>query len=268
MSRLLAVTLAVVLVGTGCASRETPKEPARPRPPLTPQNIPPPPPSNPPVRSESPPRLREMLPGVRADIEARLVEFDGIVPINCHDPRTPDVYLEVIVCTPDTKEHESLVMTKAKASNIHAALLAIGLTPGSAGNWKFEDRKFIPVPPTGPGVDVRLAYRDATGKEIESPAGDWVVNASNGAPFGSAASGDHGWVFAGSRMAMHQGKEYYDADGVGTVVGLVTFGSETVAWKRVISHEAEINEPEWIANRAKVPAYGTKVTVRLRPSER
>jgi hypothetical protein len=111
-----------------------------------------------------------------------------------------------------------------------------------------------------------LVYRDKDGKEIETPATEWIINAATKAPFGVSKGTDSGWVFAGSRMATHEGKEFYDADGVGTVVGLCTFGSETVAWRRVISPEAAIDEPEWIADPTKVPAFGTKVTVRLRPA--
>lgn len=257
----LLALLGTVLV-CGCSTKEAPPPPPREHAPLTPDTIPPPPPSMPPVRSS----MREILPGVRADVEAKVVEFDGIVPIDCHNPRTPDVYLEVVVCTPDTKEHESLVMTRAAASNIHAALLAIGLTPGTPGSWKFENKTFTPVAPTGPGVEVTLVYKGADGKDVEASPADWIVNASNKARFADQPASGRGWVFAGSKVAKHEGKEFYDADGVGTVVGLCTFGSETLALKRVISPDASIEEPEWIADTAKVPAFGTKVTVRLRPA--
>jgi hypothetical protein len=213
--------------------------------------------------------LHEFLPGVRADLGAKLVEFDGVVPIDCHNPKTPDVYLEVTVCTPDTKEHEALVMTKVKAASVHAALLAAGLEPGAPGQWKWEEKKLVPVAARGPGVDVRLTYKGADGKEVESPATDWIVNATTKAPFvppgaGGDGSAERGWVFAGSRMVSHEGKEFYDADGVGTLVGLCTFGSETIAWKRVISPDSNVDEPEWIADPSRVPPFGTPVTVRIR----
>jgi hypothetical protein len=233
-----------------------------------------PPKSTPPTDTSArpPSALREILPGVRADLAAKLVEFDGIVPLDCHNPQTPDVFLEVTVCTRDTKEHESLVMTRATASNVHAALLAIGLQPGAPGRWNYENRTFTPVPPRGSPVRVTLAYFGADGKEIEAPATDWIINAATKAPFqsGSGAPGrseeSDGFVFAGSRMAKHEGFEVYDADGVGTVVGLCTFGAETVAWSRVISPDSDVSEPEWIADPAKVPAFGTPVVVRIRPA--
>jgi hypothetical protein len=209
------------------------------------------------------PGLREILPGVRADIAARFIEFDGTVPIDCHDPRTPRVYLEVTVCTPDSKEHETLVVTKVKPSTVHAALLAIGLQPGEPGMWKWEDRKLTAIPPAGAPLEVLLVYKDKTGREIEAPSADWVINAETKARFG-AAGGERGWVFAGSKMVKREGQERYDADGIGTLVGLCTFGAETIAWKRVISPDSEVQEPEWIADPEKVPAYGTAVTVRIK----
>jgi hypothetical protein len=208
--------------------------------------------------------LRELFPLVRGDIEKRIIEFDGIVPIDAHDPRTPRVYLEVTVCAPDTKEHESLVMTRALASHIHAALLAIGLSPGKPGGFSWENETMTPVHPTGDSVTVSFIFDDADGQRREVPATGWIINAETREPF--AASGAGGFVFAGSVMRTRQDREVYDADGVGTIVGLTTFGAETIAWREVISPDSQVHAPEWIANPAAVPKQGTAVTVRLRPA--
>ncbi len=253
-------TVVLATLATGCANKPA----AQSSPPARPAAAP----DTPASPSSPAPDLRELFPLVRADITARLVEFDGIVPINCHDPVTPNVYLELVACTPDTREHESLVMTRARPSHVHAALLAIGLQPGVPGWWKYENKKLIPIPPRGDGLDVRIAYRDASGKEIECPVTDWIVNANGGAPFGPR-DGDTsrpGWVFSGSVMAVRRGREVYDADGAGTFIGLCTFGSEVIAWRDTISPEAAIEEPVWIADVKKVPAAGTPVLGRIRPA--
>jgi hypothetical protein len=202
---------------------------------------------------------------VRADVKAGLVELDGVVPLDCHDPATPIVYLEVIVCTPDTKEHESLVMTRARPSHVHAALLACGLTPGAPGSWTWDAaaRTLREHAPAGDRVTVSIAYRDAGGREAEVSAADWIVNAHDARRL-HAGEGAPTWVFAGSVMARRAGREVYDADGTGTLVGLATFGMETIAWPDVFSHEAAISEPEWIADISRVPSYGTPVVVRIR----
>ena len=211
--------------------------------------------------------LREFFPFIRADVAGRLIEVDGVVPIDCHDPNTPDVYLELVACSPDTREHESLVMTRAKASHLHAALLAIGLTPGEPGSWRVESRKLVAVPPRGDPLEVRIAYRDAEGHEIECPIAEWVVSAETHKPFLASDPAAPSWVFAGSVIVKRQGVEVYDADGSGTVIGLTTFGSEVIAWRDTISPEAAVDAPEWIADVRKVPAAGTPVIVRIRPAK-
>jgi hypothetical protein len=203
--------------------------------------------------------MRELFPGVRADLGRKIVEFDGTVPIDVHDPKTPIVYLEVAVCTRDTKEHETLVATSVKPSEVHAALLAAGLEPGQPGSWKWDDKKIVPIPPQGPPLKVTFVY-DKDGKPVEAAATDWVVNAESGEGF---AKPSEGWLFAGSVMRSRQGQQVYEADGAGTLIGLATFGTETIAWKRVFSPDSEVDEPEWIANVKLVPPVGTKVTVRL-----
>lgn len=262
---VLAIALAVVCGGCSRPKPQSPADPPSPPPPPTaqaPKDSPPAPPALP------EPSLREVFPFIRADATARLVEIDGVVPIDCHDPATPRVFLELVACTPDTREHEVLVLTKAKPSNVHAALLAIGLAPGVPGSWKYEDKKVLPVPPRGDGIEIGIAYRNAAGKEIECPVTDWIINAETGAPFKPrpGVSGPR-WVFAGSVFAKRQGREVYDADGTGTLIGLCIFGSEVVAWCDMISPEAAIEEPVWIADIKKVPAAGTPVILRLRPAK-
>lgn len=223
----------------------------------------PPPPaaeSGPPARAQG---MREIFPHVRFDKDARIVEIDGEVPIDCHNPKTPRVYLEVTVCTRNSKEHETLVVTDAKPSHVHAALLLAGCIPDTPGSWRMNGNDLVRIQPEGGRLGVMIAYTGADGLEVSAPAQDWVVNAR-----GNARLSDEGpiaWIFAGSRMVQYEGREYYDADGTGTLVGLTTFGSETVALARVLSPDSQVDEPEWIADRAKVPAYLTKVVVRISP---
>lgn len=201
---------------------------------------------------------RQPFPHIRVSAEARTVEFDATVPITLDDADAPFVYLELIACTPDTKEHETLVVTPALPSHIHAALLLIGLEPGAPGAWEWQDDELVPAPPSGPRVRVEFVYTGADGAEVVARPQDWIVNAATNEPF---PAGD--WVFAGSRIIEWQGESFYDADGAGTLIGLTTFGSEVLAWPTMISPEAAVEEPVWIANPRTTPPMDTRVVVRL-----
>lgn len=252
-----------------------PSQPTPPAPtaPTTPTPTAPTPPPTPPPPAPTPTAVaaggpREVFPGVRVDVAAKVVEFDGIVPFDAHDPETPLVYLELVACTPDTREHESLVMTRADAAHVHAALLLIGLEPGKPGSWAWDGTTLSTKLPTGPALDVLLVTRDAAGAEVVATPQSWIVSARDGKHFGAGDLGPGklgGWVFAGSLVRTRQGREVYEAQGAGTLIGLTTFGSETIAWKSVISPEAAVDEPVWIADKSVVPAMGTPVTVRIRP---
>jgi hypothetical protein len=121
--------------------------------------------------------------------------------------------IEVFACVEKTKEHEAIVATRSTARLIHAALLAIGLDPGSPVSFDPEY-----VPPKGPQVSVRVRWKDAAGKEQQMRAQEWIRNARTGKPL------DTDWVFAGSSFWRdpNDGVEYYQADG-GDVICVSNF---------------------------------------------
>ncbi len=202
--------------------------------------------------------LREVFPGVRLDREQRLVEFDGRVPIDVHEHEQTLVFLEVVVCTPDTKEHEALVVTDALPSHVHAALLAAGFESGTPGDWEWDGQTITTIPPTGDRLSIAFTYENVAGEIVTAPANEWIVNVDTNERLPTPE-----WIFAGSRIVEWEGQEFYDADGTGTLVGLATFRSETVALHQVLSPQEEMQEPEWIASRDLVPAMWTPVTVRI-----
>lgn len=206
--------------------------------------------------------LTEILDGVRIDPERRLVEFDAVVAVDCHDPETPVVYLEVICCTPDTREHEALVVTRIPPSFVHAALLAVGGEPGRPGGWRREGETIVPTPPSGSRVLISFVVRDGAGREVVHDPAEWIVQLDTGRTLREVMA-DTAWVFAGSRLREFGGREVYDADGTGQLIGLHTFGSETIAWMHIESPEAAIDEPQWLTNNDLLPAIGTPVVVRL-----
>lgn len=208
-----------------------------------------------------PDNFREVFPHVRIDAEARTVEIDASVPILADDPDAPNVYLELLVCTPNTREHETLLVTPARPSNIHAALLLLGLEPGKPGAWDWNEGALTSTPPTGPPLDIRFVYTDDAGVEHADHPSTWIRAHNAGEPFPVGS-----WLFAGSRIVTHNNQEFYDADGTGVVMGLTAFGSEIIAWPAMISPEANVNDPLWTANPDTVPPLDTNVTIRISPA--
>lgn len=200
----------------------------------------------------------EGLPHLRFDAGAKRVEIDAKVSLEFNDPPGAKIYLEQVACIPDTKEHEVLLVTRAKPSHVHAALLAIGLEPGKPATWTQEGGKVIPHPPQGSKVRVEFVFDDDAGNEVVKTPADWVVNARNGEAWPEGE-----FVFAGSVVRERDGRANYLADIEGTLIGLTSFGTEVVAWPRVISPDSQIDEPEWIARGAAIPRMGTPVVIRL-----
>ena len=170
-------------------------------------------------------------------------------------------WLEQAVCKAGTREHESLLAVAVAPSNIHAALLLIGLEPGAPGEWR--------AAPDGSGAVQRILPRG-------SPLELWVRTSAGVVPLSSWIHDPvHGhafpvqpWVFAGSRVrsntkSMGPG-EHYVADRTGSVVGIVTFGDETIACTSVLSDQAELDAPAWQANSERMPEPGTRVELLIR----
>lgn len=270
-----------------------PPAPPAPAPPLSPQTPPSPAPKDPPAAipagaTKNAPKsgLHELFPGVYADLEAKIVEFDGVIsPMLVKDEKAPSFFLESIVCSPDTREHESFVVSKVKPSHIHAALLATGLKPGSPGSWTFKDNKLTPVDPSGDRVTMMFVAADKDGRQTEHDPLDWIVREKDQKLFRDLEKTvpvknapdekdvppppSPGWLFAGSKLRKRtdekgETKEVYDADGSGTIVGLTSFGSEVITWSRMISPDASVQAPEWVADFSKTLPANTKVRVRIK----
>jgi hypothetical protein len=112
--------------------------------------------------------------------------------------------IEFFACSEGTKEHESIVATKASARLVHAALLAIGLEPGTPVSF---DPEYVAA--AGPRVLVRVRWTEADGRSTSVDGREWVRNTRTGAAL------DTDWVFAGSSFWTDpaDGTEYYQADG-------------------------------------------------------
>lgn len=178
-------------------------------------------------------------------------------------------FLEQYVCSPSTREHESLFVFEGKASELHAALLLAGFKPGAPGSWREVpppegqpndgNQQFAAVPPTGDAIRITAVLPDGT----EHPLTHFV-RASPLTP-NTDARPPNDFVFAGSRFRADRrtGVERYLADGSGSIIGLVTFGDETIAAVEVVPDQISVAPPVWEAFTERMPKPGTKLMLRI-----
>jgi len=205
------------------------------------------------------PAWTALTPLVRVDRAARTVEFDAVAVLDVG-------FLEQLVCTVGTREHEAIFAFEGKPSEVHAALLLVGAEPGRPGRWRevaAADGSIAieGVPPEGTELALEVQFPDGAVRPI-----DWFVRAS---PISRATSATppSRFAFAGSRFLRNQRTqaERYAADGSGSLVGLVTFGDETIGAIEVIPDSAQAAAPVWEVFTERVPAPGTRVKIRARP---
>ncbi len=176
-------------------------------------------------------------------------------------------WLEQVMCSPGTREHECLLVSNVQASHIHAALLLISLEPGQPGRWVQEGDLVVLDEPQGAAVDISIRYVDSrTQKFIEAPVAEWIADVGTHEQFP-----DSTFVFGGSIMIegedADQSGSNYMADHTGSLIGLVTFGDELLGARQVIPDSESVHAQEWVVRKGHVPPLGTMVEVLLKPAE-
>lgn len=223
-----------------------------------------------PAGGASNPTLQDSLqrlnfPGVTINLREQCVDVDSAVCLHRGA-------LELVACTPGTKEHESIVRIEAKPMHIHASLLLLGAKPGSpARRQQLEDQaaRWIDIPPSGGPVDVFLVLEGKAGQIVEHPISDFIAASSK--RFDGSASPDqeakfptHTFLFAGSVLyGDGPGPRRYASDQSGNVISLSTFGDELLCLPAIHSQDNEALV--WQVNATNLPAVGSNVTLRLRP---
>lgn len=206
---------------------------------------------------------------IHIDVKNHWVEFDAKVCLQ------DAPMLEALVCTPMTREHESLLVSEAKPSQIHLALLLLGLEPGAPRSIRWVgpqgDQPMV-VPAKGPEVELFFIFKTKvkTGEpgaekeveqEVEIPANQWLIDAKT-----KKESINDRWLFTGSRMIKDiEGGMTYMADGEGNIVSLVHFGDEVLAPHGKKTKENNSEGEDLVCNTPKIPAVGTPVKVRIKP---
>jgi hypothetical protein len=180
------------------------------------------------------------------DREKQRVYLDGYVAM-------VDGPLEMFACPMGTKEHESIIGSLARASEVHAALLAVGAKPGTPVEYV---PKFVPA--TGQRIRVWITYRDTEGKFQVTDARRWVRNMVTHEQM------DSDWVFAGSGFWKDpsDGREYYRADS-GDMICVSNFN--TAMMDVPINSSAEADSLQFSPFSERIPKRGTPIRLVLVP---
>ncbi len=187
---------------------------------------------------------------VRIDTAAKTVEIDTTVALTQGD-------LELLLCLTGTKEHESILVSDAKPSHVHAALLSLGLAPGRPGQWlSSANAEPIYLAPAGPSVEISLRYASAGAGVQTVPADQWIRSENH-----PAGARKLRWVFAGSTFLNTRG---YPADQSGETIALANFPNAVLDVPFASSDSAA--ELAFAANTQAIPPVGSPVTVVLKPT--
>jgi hypothetical protein len=161
-------------------------------------------------------------------------------------------YLEHLMCSKGTKEHEAILATDAVPHQIHAGLLLTGAEPGHPVRFvpKFE-------PPAGTAIAIELEWRQG-GRSYKADARSWVKDEKAKAPLAID------WVFGGSEVYEDPAtkKPVYAAD-EGDLITVANFGNAILDLP--IASSANDSERVYVTNTAKIPPIGTEVFVTLGP---
>jgi hypothetical protein len=187
------------------------------------------------------------LPHIQVDVKNKQIRVD------CQAVKA-DYPLEFLVVEKNTNEYEAIASTEAKPSNLHLALLMLGLKPGRPIHYDEATKTWLP--PTGPAVQIWFEY-DKDGHHEKVPAHRWMrdVKTKKEAPAFT-------WVFTGSET-MPDGS--YGADGSGFLVSVINNELSVLDVPELKSRALESRE--WERNPDLMPPTGTPVTMILSPEK-
>jgi biopolymer transport protein ExbD len=193
------------------------------------------------------------LPGIVVDTKAKEVRLEGMVCLQ----KGP---LELLVCSPGTREHESVIVVRARPSHVTFALALLGLAPGKPG-YTTEGGGFSP--PAGVVLDITARFTVTKGdgaskktETVEVPA--WKLLRPSGSSEGLERPLQ--WVYVGQ-----PGQEALRAaDSEGTVVCLSNFAEAVID---VPFESTAVNaDLMYEANPDIVPPPKTPVELIIRPT--
>jgi len=202
---------------------------------------------------EKPEAAPSKLQALSIDAKTLEVKVDAVV---CLDAGM----LEYMVCRENSMEHETIFSTKCVPSQLHLALLAIGLVPYPMRNdplW-FQGARLKPKA----RVDVQVEF-EKDGKTVRRPVSAFMTRRGEQEGKGEALP-DYS-VFTGSVFFKSEGKNRYAADQSGIVLGLIPDGSSVVQYGWPADDPYRGDDQGLEVDTKQCPPLGTKVKLVFSP---
>ncbi len=185
------------------------------------------------------------LPYLAVDVKRHEVRVD------C-EAVAADYPLEFLAVVTGTNEYEALVRSAVRPSDLHLALLLVGLRPGEPVRYSEAAKAWIP--PSGPPVDVWFEYQK-DGKPQRVPAYRWLRDVHT-----KAAARPFGWCFTGSRTV----DGVYAADQTGSLIGVINNENSVLDVPALRGRALEARDYE--RDTDLMPPTGSAITMVLSPA--
>jgi hypothetical protein len=210
----------------------------------------------------SPDTAGQKLPHIEIDLKNKKVR------VEC-EALAVDAPVEFFCCVKGTNDYESVLRSDVKPSDMHLAMLAIGLKPGAPVTYNESTNKW--VPPRGAQLHVDVEYQK-DGKTVSIPAYRLMRDDKT-----KKEPPAFSWVFAGSRV-MPDGKYAADITGylfsvcnfdltVVDVPDLVSSSNDTLEWERNPSTMPKAGTIVWMVISAAKPGEKTDTLPPARPAD-
>lgn len=187
---------------------------------------------------------KEYAPGVRIDWTNRRIEVAARVVLR----KGP---LELLACSPQTREHESIFVSQARPLHVYQAMGLIGLDPGHPVRYDEKTERWLPPI----GTPLRLDVLCGDGEPI--PASRMLKATGE-----QTVPDPMPWVFAGSTT---DAQNRFAADRDGTLICVVDFESALIT---VGALHTSDNAQLWLeANTESIPPMGTECTLLIAARE-
>jgi hypothetical protein len=190
--------------------------------------------------------------GIVVDKDKRTVTIPArVAPRKIDDPRYKEIYpIEVVATYPfpeGKKAHETVVTFKAKPSEVHKALVDLGLKPGKPARTEKDV-------PSGPEVKIYIETGSGGGAR-RVPIEQTLVDRKTGLPMPKVK-----WLFTGGPMIKpnpDKDELVYAADHSGTMIAIFPVTDETVFQSSLLLKDEKYVKLE--TSKKDLPPEGTPV---------